>query len=108
MGKSKTIILVGVIVVALAIGYYFLNNNGGENTELSHKMKAASKDYFEKNVSVNDTTSIYKITLERLENSGEEYDLSGLENCDKEKTYANVTVNFKNGEAKDIEVKLSC
>ena len=108
MGKSKTIILVGVIVVALAIGYYFLNNNGVENTELSDKMKAASKDYFEKNVSVNDTTSIYKITLERLENSGEEYDLSGLENCDKEKTYANVTVNFKNGEAKDIEVKLSC
>lgn len=108
MGKSKTIILVGFIVVAAAIGYYFLNNNGGENTVLSDKMKVASKDYFEKNVSVNDTTSIYKITLERLENSGEEYDLSGLENCDKEKTYANVTVNFKNGEAKDIEVKLSC
>lgn len=108
MGKVKTIILIGIIVVVGALGYYFINNKANDNTELSNKIKVASADYFEKYISVNSATSIYKITLDTLENSAEEYDLSGLENCDREKTYANVTVNFKNGEAKEIEVKLSC
>ena len=108
MGKGKSIIIVGVIILIGAAGYYLLNSQNSGGSKLSNRMTNASRDYFEKYVSVNETKSIYKITLEMLEDSGEDYDLSGLENCDRDRTYANVTVNFKNGEAKDIEVKLSC
>ena len=64
MGKAKTIIIIGVIIVVGAIGYYFVNSNAGDSSELSNKMKTASEDYFTKYISVNDTTSIYKITLD--------------------------------------------
>ena len=39
---------------------------------------------------------------------GEEYDLKGLEKCDKNKTFANVTINYKDGTAKKTQVELKC
>ena len=74
-------------------------------------METASRDYFEKYVSANDSVNTYKITLEDLEQAntnGESYDLKGLEKCDKTKTFANITINYKNGKAKKAQVELKC
>ena len=110
----KKVIPIIVLIIFLAAGvgvYLYIENIESENTKLENKMKAASKAYFEEYVSANDSVNMYKITLEDLENAnknGEEYDLKGLEKCDKTNTFANVTINYKNGKAKDAQVELKC
>ena len=110
----KKVIPIIVLIIFLAAGvgvYLYIENIEGENTKLENKMKTASKAYFEEYVSANDSVNMYKITLEDLENAnknGEEYDLKGLEKCDKTNTFANVTINYKNGKAKDAQVELKC
>ena len=55
--------------------------------------------------------TIYKITLQDLEDAnkeGEEYDLKGLEKCDKTKTFANITIDYQDGTAKKAQVELKC
>ncbi len=108
MGKSKLFVVLGVIIIGISLGYFFMGKTTSTSDELSEKMDYASRDYFEKYISVNETTSIYKITLDMLYSSGEDYDLSGLENCDKNKTHSEVFVNFKTGQPKEVNVKLSC
>ena len=110
----KKVIPIIVLIIYLAAGvgvYLYIENIESENTKLENKMKTASKAYFEEYVSANDSVNMYKITLEDLENAnknGEEYDLKGLEKCDKTNTFANVTINYKNGKAKDAQVELKC
>ncbi len=110
----KKVIPIIVLIIFLAAGvgvYLYIENIESENTKLENKMKTASKAYFEEYVSANDSVNMYKITLEDLENAnknGEEYDLKGLEKCDKTNTFANVTINYKNGKAKDAQVELKC
>ena len=105
MKKKVILIIVLIIVIVGAIGtYIFLQNNETKNTELENKMATASREYFEKYVSANDSVNVYKITLQDLE----EYDLKGLEKCDKNKTFANVTINYKDGTAKKTQVELKC
>ncbi|CCY46111.1 unknown [Firmicutes bacterium CAG:822] len=112
MKKKVVLIIVLIIIVVVAIGtYLFLQNNESKNTELENKMETASRDYFEKYVSANDSENVYKITLQDLEDAnkaGEEYDLKGLEKCDKTNTFANVTINYKDGTAKKAQVELKC
>ena len=110
----KKVIPIIVLIIFLAAGvgvYLYIENIESENTKLENKMKTASNAYFEEYVSANDSVNMYKITLEDLENAnknGEEYDLKGLEKCDKTNTFANVTINYKNGKAKDAQVELKC
>ncbi len=110
----KKVIPIIVLIIFLAAGvgvYLYIENIESQNTKLENKMKTASKAYFEEYVSANDSVNMYKITLEDLENAnknGEEYDLKGLEKCDKTNTFANVTINYKNGKAKDAQVELKC
>lgn len=110
----KKVIPIIVLIIFLAAGvgvYLYIENIESENTKLENKMKTASKAYFEEYVSANDSVNMYKITLKDLENAnknGEEYDLKGLEKCDKTNTFANVTINYKNGKAKDAQVELKC
>ena len=110
----EKVIPIVVLIIFLAAGvgvYLYIENIESENTKLENKMKTASKAYFEEYVSANDSVNMYKITLEDLENAnknGEEYDLKGLEKCDKTNTFANVTINYKNGKAKDAQVELKC
>ena len=112
MKKKVVLIIVLIIVVVGAAGaYLFLQNNESKNNELENKMETASRDYFEKYVSANDSVNVYKITLQDLEDAnkeGEEYDLKGLEKCDKTKTFANVTINYQDGTAKKAQVELKC
>ena len=112
MKKKVVLIIVLIIVVVGAAGaYLFLQNNESKNNELENKMETASRDYFEKYVSANDSENVYKITLQDLEDAnkeGEEYDLKGLEKCDKTKTFANVTINYQDGTAKKAQVELKC
>ena len=112
MKKKVVLIIVLIIIVVGAIGTcLFLQNNEKNNEELENKMETASRDYFEKYVSANDSVNVYKITLQDLENAnknGEEYDLKGLEKCDKTKTFANVTINYQDGTAKKAQVELKC
>ena len=112
MKKKVVLIIVLIIVIVGAIGtYLFLQNNETKNAELENKMATASREYFEKYVSANDSVNVYKITLQDLEDAnkkGEEYDLKGLEKCDKNKTFANVTINYKDGTAKKTQVELKC
>ncbi len=111
--KNKVILIViFIIVVALAIvGFIFLKNTEDETKHLEDKMITASNDYFKKYISANDSVNVYKITLQDLQNAnknGESYDLSGLEKCDKNKTFANVTIDYKDGTAKKTQVELKC
>lgn len=112
MKKKAILIIVLIIVVVGAIGaYLLLQNNEKHNNELENKMETASRSYFEKYVSANDSVNVYKVTLQDLENAnknGEEYDLKGLEKCDKTKTFANITINYQNGKAKKAQVELKC
>ena len=55
------------------------------------------------------------VIINKLESIGrcinrirEEYDLKGLEKCDKTKTFANVTIDYKTGKAKKTQVELKC
>ena len=112
MKKKVVLIIVLIIVVVGAAGaYLFLQNNESKNNELENKMETASRDYFEKYVSANDSENVYKITLQDLEDAnkeGEEYDLKGLEKCDKTKTFANITIDYQDGTAKKAQVELKC
>ena len=112
MKKKVALIIVLIIVVVGAAGaYLFLQNNESKNNELENKMETASRDYFEKYVSANDSENVYKITLQDLEDAnkeGEEYDLKGLEKCDKTKTFANITIDYQDGTAKKAQVELKC
>lgn len=109
--KVFLIVLIIVIIAGAAAAYLFFVTQENENEELESKMDVASRAYFEEYVSANDSLNTYKITLQDLEDAneaGEEYDLSGLEDCDKEETYANVTINYQDGTAKDAQVELKC
>ena len=112
MKKKVTLIIVLVIVILAIVGaFLFLQNNESHNQKLEDKMATASRDYFEKYVSANDSASVYQVTLEDLEEAnknGEEYDLKGLEKCDKTKTFADITINYQNGKAKKTQVELKC
>lgn len=104
--KRKIFIIAVAIILAGVLLYFFKISNSENN--LKSKMESASRDYFQKYISTNDSKSIYQITLGMLESSNENYDLKGLEKCDKEKTFSNITVNYSTGEAKKVEVELKC
>ena len=109
--KILIIIVLAALILAGVFTFMFLMNNENQKHELKEKMEVASKDYFEKYISANDSVNIYKVTLKDLEDAnknGEEYDLKGLEKCDKEKTFANITINYQNGTAKKAQVELKC
>ena len=112
MKKKVVLIILLIIVVIAAVGaFLFFKKTENQNNELGNKMQTASKAYFEKYVSAKDSINVYKITLKDLEEAnqnGENYDLKGLENCDKTNTFANVTINYKNGKAKNAQVELKC
>lgn len=111
MKKAIPIIILVILILGGVGIYFYFQNVDNQNVELENKMATASKSYFEKYVSANDSVNTYKITLEDLENAnknGENYDLKGLEKCDKTRTFSNVTINYKNGKAKDAQVELKC
>lgn len=110
MGKGKILMMMGLLVIIGSLGYYFINNQE-QNKKLVKKIEAASQEYFKKYVRTNETASAYEITLKELidaNNNGENYDLKGLENCDKNKTYATISINMSNGKVTKTEVKLKC
>ena len=112
MKKKIFVIIVLILIIGVAVaGFLYFEGTEKETNELEKKMDTASRDYFEKYVSANDSVNVYKITLQDLEDAnkaGEEYDLKGLEKCDKTKTFANVTINYKDGTAKKTQVELKC
>ena len=110
--KSHIGLVIGIIIIIIliALSFIFMTNNKTDN-KLEDIMIEASSDYFKKYMSVNDSTSAYVVTLDMLENAnneGENYNLTGLENCKKQSTLARVTVDFKTGEPRKIEVELNC
>ena len=112
MKKKIIIIIILILIVAgVGIGLYYFKDTENKTNELEQKIDTASRDYFEKYISANDSANSYMITLEDLEKAnqnGEEYDLKGLEKCDKTKTFANVTIDYTTGKAKETQVELKC
>lgn len=101
------LIIIFIIIILLAL---FIKNNK-DTKKIESQMRKASEDYYEKYISINDNTNTYIVTLEMLETAnkqGENYNLKGLEKCKKQTTQSKITVNFKNGKAKKIEVELNC
>ena len=110
MGKGKILIIVGLLIIFGTLGYYFIGLQG-ENNNLSEKMKTASQDYFKKYMRTIETASAYEVTLKELldaRSNGENYDLQGLEKCNKTKTHATITIDMNDGKIKKIKVKLNC
>ena len=112
MKKKIFVIIVLILIIGVAIaGFLYFEGTEKETNELEKKMDTASRDYFEKYISANDSANSYKITLQDLEKAnqnGEEYDLKGLEKCDKTNTFADVTIDYKTGKAKKTQVELKC
>ncbi len=112
MKKKIFVIIVLILIIGVAVaGFLYFEGTEKETNELEKKMDTASRDYFEKYISANDSANSYKITLQDLEKAnqnGEEYDLKGLEKCDKTNTFADVTIDYKTGKAKKTQVELKC
>ena len=109
--KIIVLILLILIVIVAVIGFFYFKDTENQTNDLEKKVATASSDYFEKYVSANDSANSYKVTLKDLEEAnqnGEEYDLKGLEKCDKTKTFANVTLDYQTGKAKKTQVELNC
>ena len=110
----KKRILIIIVVLLIVSGVFLLSfnqfNKNNEDNKLSKKMESASQDYFEKYISANDSTNVYTVTLEDLNkvSSTENYDLKGLENCNKSLTKAEITINYKTGKPKNTKIKLKC
>ena len=62
--KKKVLIIIVLVALILAgvFTFMFLMNNENQKHELKEKMEVASKDYFEKYISANDSVNIYKVT----------------------------------------------
>ncbi len=110
--KTKTGTIVGIIVLAIIIiiGIVFITK-GGTDKIIENKMKKASADYFRKYMSTNASMSTYIVTLDMLKSANikdEDYDLKGLEKCNSSATLSRITVDYKTGEPKNIEVELKC
>ena len=110
--KGKWGIIVAVIIVIVAIIGFVVYGKTEQNLQAEEKrMRVAAKDYFNKYMSSNESTQVYEVTLDMLEEAnknGEDYNLQGLENCDKTKTVAKITINYQNGKPKKAEVTLEC
>lgn len=109
--KPLTIIIVIFVFVGLGLAYYYINRTNTKYKFLEKKMKVASSDYFKKYTSTNDSSSAYIVTLNMLKKAnenGEKYDLKGLENCKANSTLSIITINYKDGTPKKVEVKLNC
>lgn len=103
---KKVLPILIIVIVAVGIGVvYFKTNNQSE--ELEKQMKTASLKYFDDYVSTTDINSVYKVTLKDLQTKNE-YEINKLKKCDSDKTYTNITINFKNGKPKKTEVNLKC
>ena len=105
--KGKIIIILLIVVVLCGLGYYLFFSTKNEKV-LKDKMIKASRDYFEKYMSVNDSTYSYVVTLSMLENAEEKYDLKGLEKCNKNTTKAELIINYNTGKPKKVKVELNC
>lgn len=108
--KTYYIIIITIFFLA-SLSYYFIIKNNSQNNFLKEKMKAASMDYFEKYISTNDSSSAYIVTLnmlKRANNQGENYDLNGFEKCKLQSTLALISINYKDGKPKEVEVELNC
>lgn len=111
MKKIIIVIILILIIAAAGFGLFYFKDTEDTSNGLEQKIDTASRDYFEKYVSANDSANTYKVTLQDLEEAnqnGESYDLKGLEKCDKNKTFANVTIDYTTGKAKKTQVELKC
>ncbi|MBR3198543.1 MAG: hypothetical protein IKG27_00855 [Bacilli bacterium] len=109
--KGNNVIIIAVILIVALIGGFFFFAKSKTDKTLEKKLDTASREYFTKYMSANDSTSIYVVTLDMLKsanNQGEKYDLKGLEKCQGQKTLARVTIDYNNGEPKKVEVELNC
>lgn len=103
---KKVLPILIIVIAVVGVGVVYLETTK-QNKELEKQMKDASVQYFEDYVSATDSASIYKITLKELEDKNE-YNINKLKKCDSDKTYANITINYKNGKPKKTEVNLKC
>ena len=92
-----------VILLFLIIGLLFLYKNNKVNEKrLKKLMKDYSIDYFEKNMSINDISNEYIVTLRMLEDSND-YDLKNFKGCKKQSTFVMIKKNpYK------VKVELNC
>ena len=111
---SNVIAIIFVVILILFLGgviAYFTVDFNKLDPQAEKAMKTASMDYFNNYATVSSSSSAYKVTLKMLKEAkkeGAEYNLSALNNCDENKTYANITIDYINGEAKKAEVTLKC
>ena len=111
--KGKIAIIIIIIINLCILGYYYSHKSGVNilDSGLETKMKTASEAYFNEYVRTNETASTYEVKLSDLEKAnseGKSYDLGGLEKCNKEETLSKITINFKDGNIKRVEVELKC
>ena len=110
-GKWGVIVVIIVIIVSVVAGLFFFRKSEENLKAEENRMKEAAESYFDKYMSSNESTQVYEVTLGMLEeanDNGEEYDLTGLEDCSKTDTVAEITINYQNGKPKKTEVTLKC
>lgn len=111
---SNVIAIIFVFILILILGgviAYFTVDFNDLDPAAEKAMKESSMDYFDNYASVSSSSVAYKVTLKMLKEAkseGAKYDLSKLKNCDENKTYATIVIDYSSGEAKDAEVTLKC
>ena len=106
-GVAGLIIVIVLVLASLAV--ITIDNNNQK--VMRGALKVPALDYFDKYVSVNSTSTSYKVTLKMLKEanqSGEKYKLKPLSKCDEEKTYATITIDFSTGKVTHTDLKLNC
>ena len=110
MKKVIGAIIVIVILALVVGGVFFLYNEEQGNKELEDTIKPLAEDYFDKYMSINESSNAYTVTLKDLKEAnenGEDYDLSKLNKCSDE-TSVTITIDYRTGKVKKSEVKLDC
>ena len=111
---SNIIAIIFVFVLIIILGgviAYFTVDFSKINPNASKAMKTSSMDYFNNYATVSSSTASYKVTLKMLKEAnkeGADYNLNSLNNCNEDKTYALIDVDYATGDAKDAEVTLKC
>lgn len=105
MKKKLSFIL---LIIVIVIGFMIYSSYKEKEKSLNQALKTPAQNYFINYISSNSGISTYRITLKALKNAPQKYDLKKLKNCNENKTYADITIDFNDGSIKNTKIVLNC
>ena len=109
---KKVIGFIIVIIILATVGFiaFFMYQKEQTYKSLEKDITEYAEDYFDKYMSTNASSNMYKVTLADLKKANKEdadYNLKSFDKCEDD-TAVTLTINFQNGKVKKSEVELNC